>query len=477
MRKVFKNCYEMDRRCYEEYGLTEDILMEHAAEGMESYIRHNLKDASSILIVAGSGNNGADGIALARLMQFSFSDVKLYMPFGVRSAMAQKQLGRVEKLEYVEIVESVSEADIIVDALFGAGLSRPLEESAQDIVDSMNGLNGFKIACDIPTGIDENGRISTVVFDADVTITMGARKECLHTDAVKDVVGEIKRVDLGLRYNYYTKDMPVASYLLDKDDLALPSRDFSQVTHKGSFGHAVIFCGDKEGASIIAGMSASRFGAGLTTLISHERISPPPYLMTATEVPDNATAMAIGMGLGHYLGSEFLQKSVVESHLPVVLDADSFYQEELLAILEQKEREIVLTPHPKEFTALWKVIAGETLSTEEVQEDRFERVRQFTLRYPHVTLLLKGANMIIAQGDKLYINPFGSAKLSKGGSGDVLSGLIVALLAQGYSAIDAALQASLVLTAAAERYEGASYAMLPTDLIDEIARLERSTKG
>jgi hydroxyethylthiazole kinase-like uncharacterized protein yjeF len=257
----------------------------------------------------------------------------------------------------------------------------------------------------------------------------------------------------------------------------LPSRDFSQVTHKGSFGHAVIFCGDKEGASIIAGMSASRFGAGLTTLISHERISPPPYLMTATEVPGNATAMAIGMGLGHYLGSEFLQKSVVESHLPVVLDADSFYQEELLTILEQKEREIVLTPHPKEFTALWKVIAGETLSAEEVQEDRFERVRQFTLRYPHVTLLLKGANMIIAQGDKLYINPFGSAKLSKGGSGDVLSGLIVALLAQGYSAIDAALQGSLVLTAAAERYEGASYAMLPTDLIDEVERLERSTKG
>jgi len=477
MRKVFKNCYEMDRRCYEEYGLTEDILMEHAAEGMESYIRHNLKDASSILIVAGSGNNGADGIALARLMQFAFSDVKLYIPFGVSSAMAQKQLSRVEKLEYVEIVECVCESDIIVDALFGAGLSRPLEEPAQDIVNSMNDLNGFKIACDIPTGIDVSGRISTVVFDADVTITMGARKECLHSDAVKDVVGEIRRVDLGLRYNYYTKDMPVASYLLDRDDMELPSRDFSQVTHKGSFGHAVIFCGDKEGASIIAGMSASRFGTGLTTLISHEKITPPPYLMTGTEVPSNATAMAIGMGLGHYLGSEFLQKSVVESHLPVVLDADSFYHEELLTILDQKEREIVLTPHPKEFTVLWKAITGESISTDEVQENRFEKVRQFNALYPHVTLLLKGANMLIAQEDKLYINPFGSAKLSKGGSGDVLSGLIVAQLAQGYTAIDAALQGSLVLTAAAEQYSGASYAMLPLDLIDQIEQLEQNMKG
>jgi hydroxyethylthiazole kinase-like uncharacterized protein yjeF len=472
MRKVFKNCYEMDRRCYEAYGLTEDILMEHAAEGMESYIRHNLKGRSSILIVSGPGNNGADGIALARLMQFAFSSVKLFIPFGAVSVMAQRQLERVKKLEYVEIVECVCEADIIVDALFGAGLSRPLEERAQDIVDSMNDLNGFKIACDIPTGIEESGKISTVVFDADVTITMGARKECLHADVVKDVVGKIKRVDLGLRYNYYTKDMPVASYLLDRDDMELPSRDFSQVTHKGSFGHAVIFCGDKEGASIIAGMSASRFGTGLTTLVSHERITPPPYLMTATEVPTNATAMAIGMGLGHYLGSDFLQKSVVESHLPVVLDADSFYHTELLAILEQKEREIVLTPHPKEFTVLWKAITGEVLSVDEVQESRFEMVRQFNALYPHITLLLKGANMLIAQEDKLYINPFGSAKLSKGGSGDVLSGLIVAQLAQGYTAIDAALQGSLVLTAAAERYSGASYAMLPMDLIDQIEQLE-----
>jgi NAD(P)H-hydrate repair Nnr-like enzyme with NAD(P)H-hydrate dehydratase domain len=99
-------------------------------------------------------------------------------------------------------------------------------------------------------------------------------------------------------------------------------------------------------------------------------------------------------------------------------------------------------------------------------------VRQFNALYPHITLLLKGANMLIAQEDKLYINPFGSAKLSKGGSGDVLSGLIVAQLAQGYTAIDAALQGSLVLTAAVERYSGASYAMLPMDLIDQIEQLE-----
>ena len=463
----------MDKRCYEVYGLTEDILMEHAAEGMESYIRHHLNEANSILIVAGPGNNGADGIALARLMQFAFSSVKLYLPFGISTVMAKLQLERVQKLDYVEIVEDVSEADIIVDALFGAGLSRPLDEVAQEIVGSMNNLNGFKLACDIPTGIEESGQIATEVFAADVTITMGARKELFYSDAVKDMVGEIVRVDLGLRYNYYTKDMPVSSYLLDREDMGLPSRDFSQVTHKGSFGHAVVFCGEKEGAGIIAGMSAARFGAGLTTLVSHEKISSPAYLMHTSEVPMTATAMAIGMGLGGYLDSDFLSKYVVESHLPVVLDADSFYHQDLLGILEQKEREIILTPHPKEFTVLWEAITGEKITTEQVQADRFGVIRAFSARYPHVTLLLKGANMLIVQEGKVYINPFGSAKLSKGGSGDVLSGLIVALLAQGYSAIDAAIQGSLVLTTAAEQYTGASYAMLPEDLIEQVKHMEQ----
>jgi len=471
MRKVFTNCYAMDKRCYDEYGLTEDILMEHAAEGMESYIRHHLPDARSILIVSGPGNNGADGIALARLMQFAFSSVRLYLPFGVKSPMAKLQLERVKKLEYVEIVEEISEADIVVDALFGAGLSRPLDTESEEIVNSMNDLNGFKLACDIPTGVNEHGAIESVAFDADVTITMGARKESLYNDMVKEVAGEIIRVDLGLRYNYYTRDMPVASYLLDPEDLELPLRNTSQVTHKGSFGHAVLFCGEKAGAGIIAGMASARFGAGLTTLVAHEKILPPPYLMTASEVPKRATALAVGMGMGHYFEDRFLQMSVVESHLPIVLDADGLYHKGLLEILQHKEREIVLTPHPREFALMWEQLTGETIDTEGVQADRFAAVRRFNALYPHATLLLKGANMLIAQDENIYINPYGSARLAKGGSGDVLSGLIVALLAQGYTSLDAAIQGSLALTTAAAAYKGADYAMLSEDLIGNVGRL------
>jgi hydroxyethylthiazole kinase-like uncharacterized protein yjeF len=179
------------------------------------------------------------------------------------------------------------------------------------------------------------------------------------------------------------------------------------------------------------------------------------------------------MGLGEHFESEFLQKYVIGSHLPIVLDADSFYHSEILTILEQKERDIVITPHPKEFAVLWEHLTGEKSSVAEVQRNRFEMVRKFNARYPHVTLLLKGANMLIAQEEQLYINPLGSSKLSKGGSGDVLSGLIVALLAQGFSGIEAAMQGSLALTLAAQQYSGASYAMLPTDLIDALALLEQ----
>jgi len=470
MQKVFKSCYELDKRCYESYGLTEDILMEHAARGMAEYIQAHFDAGSSVLIVSGVGNNGADGIVLARQLHGEYA-VKLVLPFGVKSEMAKVQKRRAEALG-VKIVEEIEEADVIVDAIFGAGLSRILNEETQKIVHKLNSLQGFKIACDIPTGVNDKGLLSPIAFESDVTITMGALKEALYVDESKDVLGEIIQVDLGVSREQYETECD--TYVLDASDLHLPSRK-KQVTHKGSFGHAAVFCGEKEGAGIIAATAASRFGAGLTTLVVHEKVSPPAYLMHSTVVPENATALAIGMGLGDHFDDDFLQRYVIHSHLPLVLDADSFYSEALLSVLDQKEREIVITPHPKEFVSLWKILTGEMLTVEAIQKNRFETVRRFNARYPHVTLLLKGATILMMQEEKLYINPLGSSVLSKGGSGDVLSGLIVSLLAQGYTGIEAAIQASLALVLAADRYAGASYAMLPTDIIKELVNLECSS--
>ncbi len=468
MQKVYKECYALDKRCYEQYGLTEDILMEHAASGMAAYIRENFEKNSSILIVSGTGNNGADGIVLARQLHGEY-DVYLHLPFGVKSPMAKIQLERAKMLG-VKLADTLEDADVIVDALLGAGLNKLLNDETIHILQQLNSFEGHKIACDIPTGVSAEG-LMPIAFKADVTLTMGARKEALYLDENKDEVGEIRCIDLGISAQMYA--MPTQTYVLEREDTKFPSRT-AQNAHKGTFGHAALFCGEKEGAGIIAGMASASFGAGLTTLVVHENITPPPYLMHATVVPDNTTALAIGMGLGDHFESEFLEKYVLHSHLPIVLDADAFLSRELLSVLEQKDREIVITPHPKEFTILWKLLTNEELSVAEVQSRRFEMVRMFNAKYPHVTLLLKGANTLIMQEEQLYINPLGCAKLSKGGSGDVLSGLIVALLAQGYTGLEAAIQASLALVTAANNYKGSSYAMLPTDIIDEVARLENT---
>jgi hydroxyethylthiazole kinase-like uncharacterized protein yjeF len=468
MQKVYRSCYELDNRCYEAYGLTEDILMEHAAAGMANHIRAHFEKGSSVLIASGVGNNGADGIVLARQLHGDYN-VSLYVPFDVRSPMAKLQLERAMKVG-VKCVEMLEDAQIIVDALLGAGLNKPLQEDMIQVIQKLNSLKGYKIACDIPTGVGDEG-LMPIAFEAQTTFAMGARNEALYLDVNKDTVGEVVCVDLGISSkNYEGKS---ETYVLEQSDLSLPSR-LSQNSHKGSFGHAAVFCGEKEGAGIIAGMASASFGAGLTTLVVHEKVTPPPYLMSSTVVPSNATALAIGMGLGGYFEQEFLQKYVLASHLPIVLDADAFGSRELLGVLEQTDREIVITPHPKEFVSLWEILSGEELSVHEVQQKRFEMVRRFNTRYPHVTLLLKGANTLIMQEEQLYINPLGCAKLSKGGSGDVLAGLIAALLAQGHTGLEAAIQGSLTLAVAADNYEGATYAMLPTDIISEVSKLERN---
>jgi len=466
MQKVYQECYVLDQKCYEQYGLTEDILMEHAAAGMANYIRMCFPKDTSILIVAGVGNNGGDGIVLARQLHGDY-DVRLHLPFGVKSAMAEVQIKRARNLGVKE-VDTLEDAEVIIDAMLGAGLNKPLNENIEHLIHQLNSFKGHKMACDIPTGVSQNG-LMPIAFMADITLTMGARIEALYLDENKDAVGEIECVDLGISSMFYGGQSQTC--VLEESDLKLPSRT-RQNSHKGSFGHAAVFCGEKEGAGIISGMAAASFGAGLTTLVVHEKVSHPAYLMHSTVVPDNASALAIGMGLGEYFESEFLEKYVLGSHLPVVLDADAFMSKELLSVLEQKDREIVITPHPKEFVSLWKILTGEQLTVTDVQSKRFEIVRMFNERYPHVTLVLKGANTLIIQEEQLIINPLGCSKLSKGGSGDVLSGLIVALLAQGYTGMEAGVQGSLALVMAANNYEGASYAMLPTDIICEIGQLE-----
>jgi hydroxyethylthiazole kinase-like uncharacterized protein yjeF len=383
--------------------------------------------------------------------------------------MAKLQLDRVKRLD-IEIVDEVKKADIIVDAIFGAGLSRELDSKTREIITKIQSLNGFKIACDVPTGIDVDGNPLPMAFIADITITMGALKEALYSDMAKNFVGEIICVDLGVSYDKYVDGFESDLYLLEGSDIKLPSRNFSKITHKGNFGHLAIIIGEKEGAGVLSANSALRFGVGLVTVIG-EVSSLPISIMQDIKLPYNTTAIALGMGFGADFESDII-KSILDNKIPLVLDADIFKSEKIMEFLEQRDRDIVLTPHPKEFVSLWNMIIDEPIDISLLQANRFDRVREFCSLFPHITLLLKGANMIIAQNDRLFVNPNGSNRLSKGGSGDVLSGLISSLLAQGWSGLESAINGSLALTASANLYNKASYSMLPTDLIDNLAYIK-----
>ncbi len=461
MQKIFYEVNSLDKRCYEEFALTEDILMEHASLSMANYIEKNFEKQQSILIVSGTGNNGADGIALARLLYKKF-DVKLYIPFGIKSKMAQLQLKRAELLG-IEAVDEVEESDIVVDCLFGTGLNKELNKKSQNLINKLNSFDAFKLACDIPSGINNIGQISTVAFEADVTITMGALKVSLFKDVVKDFVGEIIVANLGIQRELYETQTDI--YLLDEEDLKLPLRN-KKDSHKGSYGHLNVVAGCMKGAGVISAKAAFGFGVGLVSVICHENIDLPYHIMQTHKLTKNCTAIAIGMGLGRYEEKEI--KTILKKDIPTIIDADLFYEE---VILEALNKEVVLTPHPKEFCALLKLCGIDDISVETLQDNRFQYVELFCNKYPKVVLLLKGANVLIGQDKKILVNCFGTAVLSKGGSGDVLSGLIGSLLAQGYGSLDAAISGSLAHALAASKYKKNNYSLIPADLVEEVKKL------
>lgn len=461
MQKLFDEVNTLDQRCYEKFALSEDILMEHAANSIALYIQKQYKKKKSIFIVCGAGNNGADGIALARLLYKKY-EVSLYLPFGVKSNMAKVQDKRAKALG-LNFVNEIIASDIIVDCLFGTGLNKDLNAQSINIIEQLNQLASVKIACDIPSGINTLGQISTIAFYADITITMGALKTSLYTDISKDYVGKVLVSDLGAQREVY--ETTTNKYLLEKSDMLLPLRN-THNSHKGTYGHLNVIAGCKKGASIIASNAAFSFGAGLVTTVSHEELELPCHIMQSHFLSKNCTAIAIGMGLGNYEENEI--KDILSKDIPKIIDADLFYSPLILDILEQN---IVLTPHPKEFCALLKLCDIDNISIEQLQNNRLKYVEIFCKKYPNIVLLLKGTNVIISLSNKIYINTYGSASLSKGGSGDVLSGLIGSLLAQGYNALDATITASLAHSIAANNYKKNNYSLSPIDLIEEIKKL------
>lgn len=465
MQKIFDEVQSLDKKAYEKFFLSEDILMEHAASSILRYIKKRFKTKTSVLILCGCGNNGADGLALGRLLHKLY-DVKIHLVNNPKSQMAIIQEKRAKALN-IEFVDTIFEADIIVDCIFGTGLNKKIDKKTIDLINKVNSFSSFKIACDIPSGIEKNGRIKQTAFKADTTITMGAFKTALFSDIAKDFVGKIKVANLGLPKEDYEDEANI--FLLEKSDMKLPFRN-KKDSHKGSFGHVNIILGEKKGAAIIASNAAFYFGAGLVSLITKEKAkilnNIPNHIMSSEKISKNCTAIAIGMGLGEYKKEEL--KTILSIKAKKIIDADLFYNEIILDYLDER---VVLTPHPKEFISLLKLTKIADITIEELQENRFLYVKQFCQKYKEVVLLLKGANVLISKDENIFVNTYGSSILSKGGSGDVLSGLIASLLAQGYETLDAAITASLAHTLAANNYKKNNYSFSPQDLIEEIKKI------
>ena len=464
MKNLYKEVYSLDKACYEK-GLNEYILMENAARKMyEEIKKRNLKN---VCIVCGSGNNGADGIALGRML-LGECYVSLFLPMGVKSEMAKYQLEIYKNYggEYSEYKPNMMQMmvmyDCYVDAIFGSGLKRKLDNNINQLIKMLNKRDGFKLACDIPTGLDENGNKMGEVFKADVTITMGAEKLALYSDEAKNYVGKIKVANLGVSYKNYTNKSKY--FLLEKQDIKLPIRK-QQNTHKGNFGHIGVLVGEKSGAGIIASLAALNFGAGLVTTITREKVNIPYELMNDDIISEKFDVIVFGMGLGNYFDDEL--EKISKMKIKKVIDADMFYKKEILLFLDDK---IVLTPHPKEFSSLLKICNLGEYSIKEIQQNRFKLALEFVKKYPKVVLVLKGANTIIAYKNQLYINPFGTPALSKGGSGDVLSGMIGALVGQNYHPLKASITAVLSHSIAGDVFP--NYSLTPTKLIKRVSNLD-----
>ncbi len=458
MKNIYFDTKVLDQHVVTSFDLSEELLMENAASGLETCIKKHTNANSFIIIVVGSGNNGADGLALARRLIGKYN-VNIYMPKEPKSELAKLQLLRLRKMN-AKFIDKLFLCDIVVDCLFGSGFKGELDLYNQQLITNMNNIARFNIACDIPSGIDSNGYISSVAFRADITVSMGALKLSYFSDIAKDYIGDIFEIDLGVSKYFYEKDSKYK--LLVESDFNPPKREYKN-THKGNFGHCCVIAGEKEGASILSALSAFAFGSGLVSIIGDVK-NIPYHIMNSQLLPKNCNSIAFGMGLGDRINKynfDFL------GDIPSVVDADMFYNPDLESIINKGN--LVLTPHIKEFASLLQITNFGNFDIKYIIQNRISLAEEFSSKYKNIVLLLKGANTLIAQDGNIYINHFGCNNLAKGGSGDVLSGMIASLLSQKYSLLDAAITASLGHSFASRNIK-TSYGLEPLDLIDEIKK-------
>ncbi len=431
-------------------------LMERAANAFVNWFTQQFPDAgrTPIYIFCGPGNNGGDGLAIARLLNRKFYQVVVYICAigNQQSADFKKNLKRLPSRRGLPTftltegtrLDSFESQAVIIDAMFGSGLNRPITGYWEKVIDHINQLSNSVVAVDIPSGLFANQHTPSIAIKADYTLSFELAKSAFFFPENHDKVGKTFIQPIGLNQSFI-QQTPTTNYVITKPLVQSIVKTRQKFDHKGTYGHALLLVGSlgKMGAAVLATKACLRSGAGLVTTHTPKcgytilQISCPEAMASIdkaadyiSELPEIASYKAIGIGCG--IDQKAATKSTLlgllaNSTQPLVVDADAL---NILAAnsteLENIPPNSILTPHPKEFERLF----GKTDNDFARNELQLTKAKEL-----NCVILLKGGNTCIATpaGD-CYFNTTGNPGMATGGSGDVLTGILTGLLAQGYTA-------------------------------------------
>ena len=444
-------------------GLPAGTLMRRAGEATARFALELLGERRDrpVLVLAGPGNNGGDALEVAANLADSGVDTTVLFQPGQREmseeAQSAHERARSGTVGFIDMLPPGGDWALVVDGLFGIGLTRPIEGDYRDMVDAVNALRCPVLALDVPSGLDaDSGAVlgpEGVAIRATHTITYLADKPGLHTLDGRDHAGHVRVEMLGVA----TDLLPAPAARLGTADLFghhLAARRHN--SHKGSYGDVAVVGGahGMAGAPVLAARGALHAGAGRVFVAlldagpGYDSVQPELMFRQAEGFDLTGRTLVIGPGMGDSATAMRLLAKALDSDSPLLIDADAINligaSPDLLARLAGRSAPSVLTPHPLEGARL----LGMTTSV--IQADRLEAAREMALR-TRATVILKGSGSVIARPDgQIVINPTGNAGLATAGSGDVLSGICGALLAQGWPAWEAAIGAAWIHGAAAD---------------------------
>ena len=474
----------MDRYAIEQLGISGTVLMERAGAAAFALLQTRWPQAKTIAVVCGSGNNGGDGFVVARLAAEAGLDVRVLL-LGDANHLQGDALAASQRLQSVDVDpvpfdrDLLSLCDLVIDAILGTGLQGPVEGERHDAITAVNQTGLPVLALDIPSGLNaDTGEVQGVAIKATATISFIGIKRGLYAGEAADYCGEIVFNSLSVPESAYAQQA-VEAVRIRYDNFKPLLAPRLRNAHKGHFGHVLVIGGEAgfTGAARMAGEAAARVGAGLVSIgtrASHAASlnAGRPELMvhgleeetTFHHLAERANVIAIGPGLGQGEWGQHMLNLAMESGLPLIVDADA------LNILSQAPREYrkwILTPHCGEAARM----LGQ--STQEIQRDRFAIVANLQQSYGGIAIL-KGAGTLIAGPEgPIALCHGGNPGMASGGMGDVLTGIIAGLVAQGIKLQEAACLGVCLHAAAGDAAAKAAgeRGLLATDLMSWVRRL------